>query len=121
VRVRVKGAASDEEARRGARKVAESQLVKCSWYGCDPYWGRVASELGSAGIHLEPDSLSVAYGDTVVAAGGVNAPHDEAAVAAYMAGTRIEVTADLGLGTGEAVILTNDLTHAYVDENMGTS
>ena len=36
----------------GARKVAESQLVKCSWYGEDPYWGRVASELGTAGHHL---------------------------------------------------------------------
>ena len=55
VTVRVTGAASDEEARAGARKVAESQLVKCSWYGRDPYWGRVASELGTAGIAFESD------------------------------------------------------------------
>lgn len=121
VRVVVTGAASDDEARAGARKVAESQLVKCSWYGKDPYWGRVASELGTAGIELEPSRLSVRYGDLVVAAGGVTVPVDEVELRAYMEQEWIEVTADLGLGDGHARILTNDLTHAYVDENMGTS
>jgi glutamate N-acetyltransferase/amino-acid N-acetyltransferase len=121
VDVRVTGALSDEDARAGARKVAESQLVKCSWYGRDPYWGRVASELGSAGIAFEPDKLVVRYGDLVVAEGGVTAAVDEAALAAYMAQEHLEVTAHLGLGDGNARILTNDLTHAYVDENMGTS
>jgi glutamate N-acetyltransferase/amino-acid N-acetyltransferase len=121
ITVRVTGALSDDDARRGARKVAESQLVKCSWYGQDPYWGRVASELGSAGIAFESDKVSVRYGDLVVAAGGVTAEVDEAALAAYMAGEHLEVTANLGLGDGTAHVLTNDLTHAYVDENMGTS
>lgn len=121
VRVVVTGAATDEEARAGARKVAESQLVKCSWYGKDPYWGRVASELGTAGIAFEPDRLSVRYGDLQVAAGGVTVPTDEVALAAYMDQEWIEVTADLGMGDGRARVLTNDLTHAYVDENMGTS
>jgi glutamate N-acetyltransferase/amino-acid N-acetyltransferase len=121
VRVVVTGAASDAEARAGARKVAESQLVKCSWYGKDPYWGRVASELGSAGIEFEPSRLTVRYGDLVVAAQGVTVAADEGALATYMEQEWIEVTADLGLGEGRARVLTNDLTHAYVDENMGTS
>jgi glutamate N-acetyltransferase/amino-acid N-acetyltransferase len=121
VRLHVTGAASDAEARAGARKVAESQLVKCSWYGQDPYWGRVASELGSAGIEFEPSRLSVRYGELTVAADGVDAEVDAAALAAYMAQEWLEVTADLGLGEGRARVLTNDLTHAYIDENMGTS
>ena len=121
VRVRVTGALSDDEARAGARKVAESQLVKCSWYGRDPYWGRVASELGSAGIAFEADKLSVRYGDLLVAEHGVTVEVDPGAMAAYMAQEQIEVIAHLGLGDGVARILTNDLTHAYVDENMGTS
>ena len=121
VRVRVTGAASDAEAERGARQVAESVLCKCSWYGQDPYWGRVASELGAAGIAFEPDRLSIDYGGVRVAERGVQAPHDAGDLAAVMAGTRLEVVGDLGLGDGEAVVLTNDLTHAYVDENMGTS
>lgn len=121
VRVRVTGALSDDDARTGARQVAESQLVKCSWYGKDAYWGRVASELGSAGIAFDADKVSVRYGDLVVAEGGVEIAFDRAALAAYMDQPFIEVTANLGLGDGTGVILTNDLTHAYIDENMGTS
>jgi glutamate N-acetyltransferase / amino-acid N-acetyltransferase len=121
VRVTVTGAASDAEARVGARKVASSQLVKCSWYGKDPYWGRVASELGTAGIELQADRLSVRYGDLLVAEGGVTVDVDPEALARYMEQEWIDVTADLGLGAGSARVLTNDLTHAYVDENMGTS
>jgi glutamate N-acetyltransferase/amino-acid N-acetyltransferase len=121
VRVHVTGAASDAEARAGARKVAESQLVKCSWYGKDPYWGRIASELGSAGIEFDPTRLSVRYGDLTVATGGTETDVDAAALAAYMDQEQLEVTADLGLGTGQGRVLTNDLTHAYIDENMGTS
>ncbi|HEX4866632.1 MAG TPA: bifunctional glutamate N-acetyltransferase/amino-acid acetyltransferase ArgJ [Acidimicrobiales bacterium] len=121
VTVEVTGALSDDDARAGARKVAESQLVKCSWYGQDPYWGRVASELGSAGIAFEADKVTVRYGDLTVAAGGVTVPVDETALRAYMEGEHLHVTAHLGLGDGRARVLTNDLTHAYVDENMGTS
>jgi glutamate N-acetyltransferase/amino-acid N-acetyltransferase len=121
VHLYVTGAASDDDARVGARKVAESELVKCSWYGKDPYWGRIASELGSAGIAFVPEKLTVDYGGHVVAAGGITVEADAAGLAAYMEQEWIEVTADLGLGDGRARVLTNDLTHAYVDENMGTS
>ncbi len=121
VSVRVRGARSVDDARRAARKVAESQLVKCSLYGGDPYWGRIVSELGSSGAGFDPDLVSVAYGDVVVCGNGVAAPHDGAALAAHMAGDRIEITADLGLGGSEASILTNDLTPGYIAENMRTS
>lgn len=121
VTLHVTGAVDDAEARLGARKVAESQLVKCSWYGQDPYWGRIASELGTAGIAFEPDRLSISYGDLVVAARGVTADVEAEALSAYMEQEHLVVTADLGLGAGRARVLTNDLTHAYVDENMGTS
>ena len=121
VRVVVRGAASEGDAGRAARKVAESQLVKCSFYGRDPYWGRVVSELGSSGAAFEMGDVTVSYGGITVCAGGVAVPHDEAAVAAHMAGRDVLVEADLGLGDGQATILTNDLTHAYIDENMGTS
>ncbi|HEV7887365.1 MAG TPA: bifunctional glutamate N-acetyltransferase/amino-acid acetyltransferase ArgJ [Acidimicrobiales bacterium] len=121
VRVKVVGATTDHEAAQAARKVAQSQLVKCSFYGQDPYWGRVVSELGTAGVAFDPDAVTIAYGGVVVCHNGVAAAHDEAAVQAHMAQRVIELTADLHLGPGEAQILTNDLTHAYIDENMGTS
>jgi glutamate N-acetyltransferase/amino-acid N-acetyltransferase len=121
VRVRVIGASNDDEAARGARKVAESQLCKCSWYGQDPYWGRIASELGSAGIEYDPDTVRISYGGVIVADGGITVDHDEAKVREHMTGRHLEIVADLQLGSGTGSILTNDLTHAYVDENMGTS
>ena len=121
VRVRVKGAQSVEEARQAARKVAESQLVKCSLFGADPYWGRIVSELGSAGVRFDADLVSVAYGGTVVAANGTAVAHDADAVQRHLGGRHVEIVAHLGVGGGEATILTNDLTPAYIDENMRTS
>jgi glutamate N-acetyltransferase/amino-acid N-acetyltransferase len=121
VRLTVTGAASDDDAHRAARRVADSLLVKCSWYGQDPYWGRIASELGSAGVEFDADRVSIAYGGVVVARDGRAADHDEAAVKGHLAGRHVEITADLGLGEGRAGMLTTDLSHAYIDENMGTS
>jgi glutamate N-acetyltransferase / amino-acid N-acetyltransferase len=121
VRVRVTGAADDAEARQAARKVAESQLTKCSWFGEDPYWGRIASDLGTAGVKLDPAALTIAYGGTVVSRSCAPADHDEAAVAAHMAGDQLDIHADLGVADGQARVLTNDLTYGYIDENKGTS
>lgn len=123
IRVRVTGAASPAEAATGARKVAQSQLVKCSFYGRDPYWGRIVSELGSAGIGFDLDRVRVSYGGVTVCRGGVEAgdPSEAPALAAVMAADTVEVVADLGLGDGEASMISCDLGHAYIDENMGTS
>lgn len=121
VTVTVQGAADDHEAELGARKVAVSQLVQCSFYGSDPYWGRLASELGSSGISFDMDKLAVAYGEITVASGGVTAQFDEKALADYMAGRELNVTCDLGLGFGSASVITTDLTPGYIDENMRTS
>ncbi len=119
--VLVRGAPSDEAAHAAARKVADSMLVQCSLFGEDPYWGRIISELGSAGTPFDLDRVSVAYGGTVVCAAGVAVPHDEAAVAAHMAGHHIEIDCDLGLGSGQAVVLGTDLGYGYIDENRTTS
>ena len=122
VRLTVKGARSNAEALQAARAVAESQLVKCSLFGGDPYWGRVLSELGASGAYLEPDRVDIAYNGITVCFGGVAAPaHDAEALAKSMQQTEIEVLADLGLGNGEATVTTVDLTPGYIDENMRTS
>jgi glutamate N-acetyltransferase/amino-acid N-acetyltransferase len=117
----VEGARSDDEAHAAARKVADSALVKCSLNGEDPYWGRVVSELGSAGVGFDPDAVSVAYGGVTVCRDGVAAAHDEVAVRSHLAGPTIELTCDLGLGPGRAVVLTCDLGQGYIDENRTTS
>jgi glutamate N-acetyltransferase/amino-acid N-acetyltransferase len=122
VRIHVRGARSNAEALRAARAVAQSQLVKCSLYGGDPYWGRVLSELGASGSHLDPDRVDIAYNGITVCVDGIAAPgYDAEALAKAMQQREIEVTADLRLGLGEATVTTVDLTPGYIDENMRTS
>jgi glutamate N-acetyltransferase/amino-acid N-acetyltransferase len=120
-RVVVRGARSFAEARTAARAVATSQLVQCSLYGCDPYWGRVLSELGASGARFDHERTEISYQGVVVCRDGVAADHDAAALAQLMQAREIEIHCDLRAGTGEAVVCFTDLTHAYVDENMGTS
>ncbi|HZI36969.1 MAG TPA: bifunctional glutamate N-acetyltransferase/amino-acid acetyltransferase ArgJ [Acidimicrobiia bacterium] len=122
VRLTVKGARSNPEALQAARAVAQSQLVKCSLFGGDPYWGRVLSELGASGVYLEPERVDISYNGITVCACGVAAPaHDAEALAKSMQQKEIEVVADLCLGNGEATVTTVDLTPGYIDENMRTS
>jgi glutamate N-acetyltransferase / amino-acid N-acetyltransferase len=119
--VLVRGASSDEAAHQAARKVADSMLVQCSLFGEDPYWGRIVSELGSAGVPFDLDRVSIAYGGTVVCAAGIAVAHDEAAVASHLSGRHVQIDCDLGLGAGEAVVLGTDLSYGYIDENRTTS
>ena len=119
--VRVTGAVSDGEAHQAARKVADSLLVKCSLNGEDPYWGRIVSDLGSAGVGFDMDKVAVAYGGVDVCREGIAVPHDEGAVTAHMASKTVDIHCRLGLGDGVGVAMTVDLGYGYIDENRGTS
>jgi glutamate N-acetyltransferase/amino-acid N-acetyltransferase len=121
VALSVTGAASDEEARIAAKNIAENNLVKCSWYGGDPYWGRLLAAAGSAGVAFEAEKTSVAYGGIVVSRAGTNEPHDAEAVAEHMAHERIEIEVALGLGSGRAQVIGIDLGPGYIKENSKTS
>jgi glutamate N-acetyltransferase / amino-acid N-acetyltransferase len=121
VRVDVVGARSDADARTAARAVANSQLVQCSLNGADPYWGRVISELGASGAHIEPEQVDIAYSGVTVCRDGVACAHDAGALERAMQAHDITIRCDLRLGHGQASVLTTDLSHAYIDENRRTS
>jgi len=121
VRVEVVGARSDYDARSAARAVANSQLVQCSLNGGDPYWGRVLSELGASGAHLDPELVDIAYNGITVCRDGVAAEHDTDALVKAMAERDITITCDLRTAHGRATVLTTDLSHEYIDENRRTS
>ncbi len=79
------------------------------------------SELGISGAAFDLDRVSIAYGGEVVCREGVEVPHDRERTLTHLAQRRVEVTCDLGLGNEEATIITTDLGHGYIDENMRTS
>ena len=120
-RLTVTGAASENEAKIAAKNIAENNLVKCSWYGGDPYWGRLLAAAGSAGVELDVARSRVAYGGITVAKGGVSVPHDGQALAEHMMGEEFDIEVYLGAGRGSAKVIGIDLGPGYIKENSRTS
>ncbi len=118
ITVTVTGAATGEDARRTARAIANSPLVKTAIHGGDPNWGRLVAVAGRAGGRFELDGARVLIGDVLLFDQG--RPFDDRAPAAaeYLQGDDVAVTVDLGTGgRHEARVFTCDLSADYVRIN----
>jgi glutamate N-acetyltransferase/amino-acid N-acetyltransferase len=120
-RLTVTGAANDNEARIAAKTIVENNLVKCSWYGGDPYWGRLLAAAGSCGVAMDVARSRVSYGGIVVAQGGTAVAHDGQALAEHMMGEEIAIEVHLGAGNDSARVIGIDLGPGYIKENSKTS
>jgi glutamate N-acetyltransferase/amino-acid N-acetyltransferase len=121
LQVDVTGATSDEDARKAARAVVGSSLVKAALHGEDPNWGRVFAAVGNSGTHVDNTRAALWIGAVQIARDGVGTgvPKDDAR--AQMQGTEVTFRVDLGLGDGAARAWGCDLTEAYVVENSAYS
>jgi glutamate N-acetyltransferase/amino-acid N-acetyltransferase len=115
--VEIKGAASDEDARRAARAVTASPLWQCALAGGDPNWGRIFAALGASGAEMNPDRLDIALDDLQIVAAGVATSYDQAEAKGIMAKNEVAVRVDLHQGEFAATAWGCDLTHGYIDEN----
>jgi glutamate N-acetyltransferase/amino-acid N-acetyltransferase len=118
VAITVTGAASDADAWTAARAIANSLLVKTAVHGADPNWGRLVAAAGRSGAAFVLDAARVEIGPHVLFEQG--RPFDERAplAAAYLLGTDLAITVDLGAGGRHtATVWTCDLTAEYVKIN----
>jgi glutamate N-acetyltransferase/amino-acid N-acetyltransferase len=118
ITIEVIGAARETDAVTAGRAVAQSNLVKCAIGGGDPNWGRVLAAVGTADAVFEPDRLNVAINGVWVCRHG--AAGDERSKV-DLTPKDVTITVDLSAGPHSAIILTTDLTTAYVHENSAYS
>ena len=118
ITIEVVGAASEDDAVTVGRAVARNNLLKCAIAGEDPNWGRVLSAVGTTDAVFDPDRLNVAINGVWVCRGG--AAGDERSKV-DLKGRDVTITVDLSAGPQAALILTTDLTEAYVHENSAYS
>ena len=117
VEVKVTGAASGEDAEKVARSIGNSLLVKSSWYGEDPNWGRLAAAAGYSGAKLIENKLDILYNDTPAMTAGK--PHAELKPKwkEIVKARRFTITLNLHLGKATFRLLATDLTDGYVNYN----
>jgi glutamate N-acetyltransferase/amino-acid N-acetyltransferase len=117
VSITVTGAASAADARKAAKAIANSPLVKTALHGGDPNWGRLIAVAGRAGVAFDLARAAVAIGGIVLFKDGQ--PHDEAAgrAAAYLKYRELALTVDLGAGGESSTVWTCDLSAEYVRIN----
>jgi glutamate N-acetyltransferase/amino-acid N-acetyltransferase len=115
--VRVSGAADADAARRIARAIAESQLVKTAVHGGDPNWGRIIAAAGRAGAPIDVSRARLHLQNTLVFENGRPTEYDERALVDAMQTDEVTIALTLSDGDGEAHFWSSDLTAEYVKIN----
>jgi glutamate N-acetyltransferase/amino-acid N-acetyltransferase len=118
VKITVNGAENPASARKIARTVAESPLVKTAFAGEDANWGRIVMAVGRADEPVNRERMGVRFGPLIAAQDGAVSPtYSEAKMSAYMKKAELDVSIDVGVGRASASVWTCDLTKRYVEIN----
>ncbi len=120
IEISVQGALKQEEAKRAAYAIAESPLVKTSFFGERCLWGRILAAIGYCGIRVNPELVDVYYGPIQIVSKGTGT-NQEAEAEKILQQKHINLLVNLHLGSEQAKILTCDLSKEYVTINMGYS
>jgi len=118
IRIAVSGAASEEDALEVGRAIARNNLFKTAIFGNDPNWGRILAAIGTTSATFDPYDIDVSINSVLISAKGMPA-RDRSEV--DLSGPEVQIDIDLRSGQHAATVVTNDLTHAYVEENSAYS
>ena len=119
VDVVVKGAANVQDAKLAALAVAKSELVKTSWTGGDPNWGRIMCALGYSGARVREEMVEIYYDGLLAVVNGQPSKTPVVKLRKLVSKPKFTITIHLHSGMGEYSILTTDLTEEYVRINKG--
>jgi glutamate N-acetyltransferase/amino-acid N-acetyltransferase len=119
IEVHVHGAASHTDARRAAEAIANSNLVKCAWFGNDPNWGRIMDAVGYSGAKMREELVDIYYDGVLGVKGGMASKTPFTKLQEIVGAKRFALTIDLHVGSAEYSVYTTDLSIDYVKLNMG--
>ena len=118
LRAIVRGAATDDDARRVAKSLVNSPLIKTMVHGADPNVGRLLMAVGKAfEVNVRPGSTDAWINGHAVVKGGERLEFDEAAVRAALKSEVVDLEVTLGVGNASATAYGCDLTNGYIEEN----
>lgn len=117
IEVEVEGAISDEEARKIAKTVVGSPLVKTAVFGCDANWGRIIAAVGYSGATVDPDKITIQIGGATMVENGEPIPFSEDELIRILNMHEVKIYVSLGVGDGHGHAWGCDLTYDYVQIN----
>lgn len=117
VEIEVRGAPTFTQARKMAKTVAESPLVKTALFGNDPNWGRILAAMGRSGVDFDPDRAQIALQGTLVYADGRPTAFDARDLHERLKTDTVNIAIDLQEGTEHATVWTCDFSYDYVRIN----
>jgi len=118
IHISVSGAASEEDALEVGRAIARNNLFKTAIFGNDPNWGRILAAIGTTSAAFDPYDIDVSINSVLISAKGMPA-RERSEV--DLSGSEVRIDIYLRSGQHAATVVTNDLTHAYVEENSAYS
>ena len=118
ISIKVKNCRTEEDAKKISFSIANSPLVKTAIAGEDPNWGRVIMAIGKANVNLNPNKISIKFGNiTIIENGKLSNSYNETEAADYMKDEKIDLLVNLNLGKKEFTSYTMDLTKKYIEIN----
>ncbi len=117
VEIRVRNARTQDDARRIAEAVGKSLLVKCSFNGSDPNWGRIIHAVGYSGARMREELIDIYFGGIIACRGGLTTNTPISELEKVVKESKFTVTIDMNLGAAEHIVYTSDLSKEYVDFN----